>query len=258
MDLRLTEGVDMPAMDRRAFLGVGAGAALGGTMLSAAALERLTARSALAATGSGRGLKARAAASVEGYGPVQPMADQRGVEVLALPAGFSYVTFGYIGDRMSDRRATPLALDGMAAFAGPNGTVRLIRNHEDRNPPGEGSLRAAPRHMYDAEAGGGTTTLDFNPRTRRLARSFVSLAGRRSTARAASRTAIAVGSAARRRSADRTTPRRPCVSRAATATAISSRSTAVPGICAGPSRSGPWGASPTRRSPSTSAPASST
>jgi hypothetical protein len=167
----------MTAMDRRSFLGVGAAAAASGTMLSAAALERLTARSALAASGSGRGLKARAATSVEGYGPVAPLADQRGVEVLALPAGFSYVTFGHIGGRMSDGRPTPLALDGMAAFAGPDGTVRLIRNHEDRNPPGEGSLRAPSRHMYDPQGGGGTTTLDFNPRTRRLVRSFVSLAG---------------------------------------------------------------------------------
>ena len=167
----------MTAMDRRTFLGVGATAAAGSTMLSAVALERLTARSALAASGSGRGLKARAATSEAGYGPVAPVKDQRGVEVLALPAGFSYVTFGHIGGRMSDGRPTPLALDGMAAFAGPDGTVRLIRNHEDRNPPGEGSLRAPFRHKYDRQAGGGTTTLDFNPRTRRLVRSFVSLAG---------------------------------------------------------------------------------
>jgi uncharacterized protein len=54
--------------------------------------------------------------------------------------------------------------------------VRLIRNHEDRNAPGAGSLAPAPG-AYDPAAGGGTTTLDYDPRTRRLVRSFISLDG---------------------------------------------------------------------------------
>ena len=49
---------------------------------------------------------------------VARVADQRGVEVLALPAGFSYVTFGHIGLDHVRRLPTPLALDGMGAFAG--------------------------------------------------------------------------------------------------------------------------------------------
>ena len=96
--------------------------------------------------------------------------------MLALPAGFSYVTFGHIGSRMSDGNLTPLALDGMAAFRGPKGTVRLIRNHEDRNPAGKGSV-PHDRHSYDESAGGGTTTLDYDPRSRRLVRDYVSLSG---------------------------------------------------------------------------------
>ena len=72
------------------------------------------------------------------------MPDQNGRVVLALPDDFSYVTFGDIGSPMSDGRPTPLALDGMAAFEGPRGTVRLIRNHEDRNLPPAGSLAAGP------------------------------------------------------------------------------------------------------------------
>src|SRR3712207_7282789 len=49
----------------------------------------------------------------------------------ALPiSGFSYVTFGHIGSPMSDGHPTPLAIDGMSAFAGPGGTARLMRNHE--------------------------------------------------------------------------------------------------------------------------------
>jgi len=91
--------------------------------------------------------------------------DQRGRYVLALPAGFSYVTFGDIGSPLSDGTPTPLPLDGMAAFRGPDGTMRLIRNHEDRNVPPAGSIEAGPG-AYDPLAGGGTTTLDYDQRRR--------------------------------------------------------------------------------------------
>ena len=119
----------MTLMDRRAFIARGI-AATGGGALSAVALERLASRAALADKGHH---------GHSSYGEPRPMRDQRGIEVLALPAGFSYVTFGHIASRMSDGHQTPLALDGMAAFRGPRGTVRLIRNHEDRNLPGAGS-----------------------------------------------------------------------------------------------------------------------
>src|SRR5215204_3159781 len=153
----------MTLLDRRAFLARGAAG-----MVSVAAVERLVARSALAK---------KEPDAAFGYGPPQRMADQRGVEVLALPAGFSYVTFGYIGSTMSDGNVTPLALDGMAAFPGPHGTVRLIRNHEDRNDPGEGSVGGDPAAKYDPLGGGGTSTLDYDPRTRSLVRDFLSLNG---------------------------------------------------------------------------------
>ena len=156
----------MTIMDRRAFIARGI-AATGGGALSVAALERLANRAALADKGHH---------GHSSYGEPQPMADQRGVEVLALPAGFSYVTFGHIASRMSDGNLTPLALDGMAAFRGPHGTVRLIRNHEDRNLPGAGSVPHDPG-TYDATAGGGTSTPDYDPRSRTLVRDFISLSG---------------------------------------------------------------------------------
>ena len=156
----------MTTMDRRAFLARGAAVA-GSTIAASEALTRLGNRMALAdMRADGR----------SGYGPPVPMRDQHGRYVLALPAGFSYVTFGDIGSPMSDGRPTPLALDGMAAFRGPRGTVRLIRNHEDRNPAGAGSVPTGDG-AYDRLAGGGTTTLDYDPRRRRLVRSFVSLDG---------------------------------------------------------------------------------
>jgi hypothetical protein len=153
-------------MDRRAFIARGL-AATGGGALSAIALDRLALRAALADKGGHHH---------SSYGEPTPKRDQRGIEVLALPAGFSYVTFGHIASRMSDDNLTPLALDGMAAFRGPKGTVRLIRNHEDRNPAGMGSV-PHDRHSYDKTAGGGTTTLDYDPHSRRLVRDFVSLSG---------------------------------------------------------------------------------
>jgi secreted PhoX family phosphatase len=162
----------MTTMDRRAFLGRGL-AATGGGLLSVMALDRLSARAEGAAV-SGR---APVAAPGEGYGPLAPVADQRGMEILALPAGFSYVTFGHIGSVMTDGNPTPLALDGMAAFPGVAGRVRLVRNHEDRNLPGAGSVAGTPELRYDPQAGGGTTTVDYDPRTRTLVRDFVSLTG---------------------------------------------------------------------------------
>jgi secreted PhoX family phosphatase len=106
-------------LDRRSFI-----AAAGGGLLSLTALDRLAAQDALA----------RHSRRDEPYGPLRRTPDQRGVEVLALPAGFSYVTFSHTGSTMSDGNPTPLALDGMAAFPGRRpGEVRLIRNSEDRN-----------------------------------------------------------------------------------------------------------------------------
>jgi uncharacterized protein len=78
---------------------------------------------------------------------------------------------------MSDGNLTPLAHDGMASFALPNGNVRLIRNHEDRNSPGAGSTGGIEATRYDPRGGGGTTSLEINPRTRQLVRDFISLNG---------------------------------------------------------------------------------
>jgi hypothetical protein len=83
---------------------------------------------------------------------------------------------------MSDGNVTPLALDGMAAFPHPydRKLVRLIRNHEDRNPAGAGSNPVTPAEaatVYDPAAGGGTSTLDFDPRRGRLVQDFISLKG---------------------------------------------------------------------------------
>jgi secreted PhoX family phosphatase len=166
-------------LDRRTFLTRAAVA--GGGLLSFGAIERLAAAEAM---GGHRHRRAQP------YGPLRRVPDQRGVEVLALPAGFSYVTFSHTGSTMSDGHPTPLALDGMSAFAGQRrhdlhghdrggrGLVRLIRNSEDRNPVGvAGGLIGDRSAAYDSAGYGGTTTLVFDERRQELVEDFVSLNG---------------------------------------------------------------------------------
>jgi secreted PhoX family phosphatase len=154
-------------LNRRTFLT--RSAAAGGTLLSLTALERLALRDAQADRPHRRH---------DSYGPLARVADQRGVEVLALPAGFSYVTFSHTGSTMSDGNPTPLALDGMGAFdGGRRGLVRLVRNSEDRNGAGAGSVGGDPAAKYDADGGGGTTTLVYDEHGRTLVEDFVSLNG---------------------------------------------------------------------------------
>lgn len=112
-----------------------------------------------------------------GYGPLAPVADHRdGVARIALPEGFQYRSFSWAGELMDDGHRVPLALDGMGVFNMPDGTFRLVRNHEDRNPPGQGTT-AVDENAYDPAGGGGTTTLVVNPFTRELERHFISLCG---------------------------------------------------------------------------------
>ena len=84
-----------------------------------------------------------------GYGPLRPVAaaNDPGVAYFALPAGFSYVVLGKTGTPMvSDPSLrNPAFHDGMAAFDGPGRLVRLTRNHEDRNAPGQGTVGGPAR-----------------------------------------------------------------------------------------------------------------
>lgn len=146
---------------RRAFLR-GAAAVAGG--LAAAPLEALAARSASAES-------PKLAVSPD-YGPLQPTRDlTTGLELLMLPRGFEYLSFGWSGDVMRDGVATPRAHDGMAAFVGVDRTV-LVRNHE----VGAYSGRFA-EPAYDPMAGGGTTTLVFDPDAGEFVESRASLSG---------------------------------------------------------------------------------
>jgi secreted PhoX family phosphatase len=112
-----------------------------------------------------------------GYGELSPMATQNtGETYLALPKGFQYKVFGKAGDVMTDGQKTPRAHDAMATFR-VQGDLRIIRNHEIYNRiPSENAAIGTKNH-YDARAGGGTTTLIINPKSREIIRDFVSLSG---------------------------------------------------------------------------------
>lgn len=106
------------------------------------------------------------------YGPLRPVEDRAtGLPLLELPEGFWYVTFGWTGDLMSTGEPMPDTHDGMAAFAGQEDTVLLVRNHERSAGDPFGP------DPFDPRGGGGTTTLMFDPRSARLVASFPSLTG---------------------------------------------------------------------------------
>lgn len=108
------------------------------------------------------------------YGPLQPTIDETtGLPLLHLPKSFRYLSFGWTRDPMSDGLVTPPAHDGMAAFAAGKKHVYLVRNHE----VGDGPDAFAPGLAYDAQAGGGTTTMEFDTARGELIRSWASMSG---------------------------------------------------------------------------------
>jgi secreted PhoX family phosphatase len=166
----------MSTLDRRSLLTRGAVAA-GGAMLGGTLFQTLN--SAAGAASPARGSRVDGSRGRGGYGPLSHTADQNGDEILALPEGFTYITFSKIGDPMSDGTPVPRAHDGMAAFSGGRGKTLLIRNHEVRTAPGtvEGSVQGPANLRYDPLGVGGTTSLLFDTRRGELVRDWVSFAG---------------------------------------------------------------------------------
>jgi secreted PhoX family phosphatase len=124
---------------------------------------------------------------VPGYGPLK--ADP--AQVFDLPEGFSYTVVQNAGDVMSDGLVAPHKMDGMGCFALGPGKVALVRNQELRatelevGPFGKGD---ALRSRIDASRGydrnhdgrvlsGGTTTLVYDLKAKRLESSHLSLVG---------------------------------------------------------------------------------
>ncbi len=104
-----------------------------------------------------------------------PVADERDGKVrLHLPRGFRYRTFHDTESPvvLDDGTRLPGRHDGMGAFRGSGRNTVLIRNHEVNNP----TPAFGPGEPYDAQAGGGTTTVQVTPDGRVL-NSYTSLNG---------------------------------------------------------------------------------
>ena len=143
-----------------------------GGLAGVAALATLGPLEALAARTAGAAPMAKVPQSPD-YGPLAPVKDHTtGLELLALPRGFEYVSYGWTGDVMSDGIPTPGAHDGMAAFHRADGKLALVRNHELGGYTG---AFASP--AYHPLARGGTTNLVFDPDAGQFTESWASLSG---------------------------------------------------------------------------------
>ena len=137
---------------------------------------------------------------VPGYGALKT--DPFGL--FDLPEGFDYTVISRAGDPMSDGLVTPYKMDGMGCFGLGQGRVALVRNHElgvgdhDYGPFGVNQVLAGkldPRLVFDRLSdgkalAGGTTTLIYDMRRRRLEASRLSLVG---TATNGDQAAVPVG-----------------------------------------------------------------
>ena len=159
----------MTTIDRRLFL-KGAAATTGGVLVGGS-LQAMLASVA-------------SAAPPERFRVLGPVADLRdGVVRLHLPPGFKYRSFHDTDTApdtippapddprppvfLDDGTRLPGRHDGMAAFAGPNGNIWLIRNHEINNPPlnapNPQNAFGPVDQAYDAHGLGGTTSTLVTP-----------------------------------------------------------------------------------------------
>jgi secreted PhoX family phosphatase len=167
----------MSQLDRRTFLRR-TGAALLAPSLTGLVACGIESR---AGGGSAAGGARRATLGDGGYGPLAASPD---ASELLVPDGFRVARISVTGSpsRADASFIVPNAVDGMAAFRGSNGAIRLVRNHEIADPP-EVARPFGSVHVYDARASGGTTTVELvveggrNDRVIEVVREFPTLNG---------------------------------------------------------------------------------
>ena len=112
-------------------------------------------------------------------------------QYMDLPEGFEYKIISKAGEKMDDGFLVPGRADGMGAFAGPDGRVIVVRNHENSPTPVEYGAFGSQQELlpqidlqkiYDAGQSempglGGTTTFVYNEVTGEIERQYLSLAG---------------------------------------------------------------------------------
>jgi len=84
------------------------------------------------------------------YGPLMDVADQAtGFNLLRLPEGFKYWSYGWTGDVMADGIPTPGSHDGMAVVTSDPNKLVMVRNHEQSGTTGAftpAKITLIPRH----------------------------------------------------------------------------------------------------------------
>lgn len=137
---------DNPDTGRRGLL-KGGGAAIAAAF--AGPVAALATRVAEASTGSC--VAATASVLIDSpYGPTAPVADQStGLPLIELPEGFTYKSYGWRGDLMSDGLVTPAAHDGMGVVVqrrvGRSTEIILVRNHEQSTSTNPANIIGAGR-----------------------------------------------------------------------------------------------------------------
>lgn len=100
-----------------------------------------------------------------------------GLELLALPEGFEYTSFGWTGQIQSDQTPTPTDHDGMAVAAVKQNIICLVRNHELSQGESTPCSPVSGRGIYNPEQFGGTTSLLFDVVNGKFLSSYNSLGG---------------------------------------------------------------------------------
>jgi len=110
-----------------------------------------------------------------GYGPLYPTRDEAtGLELICLPKGFRYTSFGWTKDSLVDGSPTPSSHDGMAVVRQEGTRLTLIRNHERS---GRATPMGREADRFDPNGAGGCTALVFDTAREELLEARVSLAG---------------------------------------------------------------------------------
>lgn len=122
---------------------------------------------------------------LKGYGKLEDKG------ILKLPKGFAYKVIAEKGSMMDDGLLLPGRADGMGTFAGKDGKVILVRNHENSatdlvesafGKDNKLTKGINPQSIFDGGYGtrphlGGTTTSIYNEKTQKVEKVFMSLAG---------------------------------------------------------------------------------